>query len=63
VNSNQNPLPSESVQKTRKFPFFSLAIRTRIVIGILGTGALALAVFIYFVANQTLQVTNTQKQA
>jgi hypothetical protein len=57
VNSNQNPLPSETVEKKPKVPFFSLDIRTRIVIGILGTGALALAVFIFFVFNQTQQVT------
>lgn len=58
MNSNQSSLPSETVQKTRKFPFFSPAIRTKVVTGILGTGALALAVFIFFAFNQTQQVTD-----
>lgn len=59
MNANQNPLPSDTEQKTRKVrQLFSLDIRTRIVTGILGTGALALAVFIYFALNQAMQVTS-----
>ncbi|HSB02417.1 MAG TPA: cache domain-containing protein, partial [Anaerolineales bacterium] len=37
---------------------FSLDIRTKIVAGILGTGALALTVFIFFALNQMQRVTN-----
>jgi GAF domain-containing protein/HAMP domain-containing protein len=38
--------------------FLSWDIRTKIVTGILGTGALALAIFIFFVFNQSQQVTD-----
>ena len=39
--------------------FFTLNIRTKIVLGILGTGILALAVLAFFALNQTKQITNT----
>lgn len=63
MDPNQKPLRSES-QQTAQDAFltrhiFSLDIRTKIVTGILGTGALALAVVILFVLNQTQKVTNT----
>jgi GAF domain-containing protein/HAMP domain-containing protein len=39
--------------------FFSLDIRTKIVLGILGTGSLALAVLAFFALNQTKEITST----
>lgn len=56
MNLNQSPLPSES-QQPRK-TWLALDMRAKIVAGILGTGALALAVLIFFVLNQTQKVAN-----
>lgn len=49
---------AELVSVTRR-RFFSLDIRTRIVLGILGTGGLALAVLVAFAFIQTQRITST----